>query len=474
MEDCEWKERSADAHREINSPCRFIGTVKGANVYKCHLLRGMIGVALFLGATPQVDARSLSHQLDSLFGERGITLDVDAKKPGGISHRAHFSSSTLATFGLLVKQLAPNAADFPAISTVPGFTYRYNPDLLSFERSSKSLGPVFVERPQTLGQGKFDIGFSYLYVDFEELNGKDLDSLQFHLTHNDCCNDKEPPPSPGTPKFENDTAEVFFKKFSLRSQVVSFFATYGITERWDVNLLIPVVFTSLQLRARAVLNNESGEGEHFFDAPHEITEERRAQDAHKTGVGDLQVRTKYRLVSTDEFGLAAGLSLRVPTGSEDDFQGLGDPTLTPFLSAAFEHGRLNLHATSGIEYNFDDSDRSRIRYGAGVALQLIEQIAFLVDVIGSSNLLTDRTGVTVPQFVSLRGKVDQLPSEAGVNLPDFLRVNRKLSTDIIDLALGFKVSPFGTVVGFATVFVPLSDDGLRADAIPAVGLEMSF
>jgi hypothetical protein len=443
-------------------------------VYNRYFFHGVVGLVLLFGAVPGVDARSLSRQLDSLFGERGIVLDVDAKKPGGISHRAHFSSSTLATFGLLVKQLAPNAADFPAISTVPGFTYQYNPDLLSFERSSKSLGPVFVERPQTLGQGKFDIGFSYLYVDFEELNGKDLDSLQFHLTHNDCCNDKEPPPSPGTPKFENDTTDIFFKKFALRSQVASFFATYGITDRWDVNLLIPVVFTSLQLRARAVLNNESKEGEHFFDAAHEITEETRARDTHKTGVGDLQIRSKYRLVSTDEFGLSAGLSLRVPTGNEDDFQGLGDPTLTPFLAVAFERSRLNLHATGGIEYNFDDSDRSRVRYGAGVTLQLIEQIAFLVDVIGSSNLLTDRTGVTVPQFVSLRGKIDQRPSEAGVNLPDFLRVNRKLSTDIIDLALGFKVNPFTSVVGFATVFVPLSDDGLRADAIPAVGLEMSF
>jgi hypothetical protein len=421
-----------------------------------------------------VEARSLSHQLDSLFGERGIVLDVDAKKPGGISHRAHFSSSSLATFGLFVKQLAPNAADFPAISTVPGFTYRYNPDNLSFERSSNSLGPVFVERPQTLGQGKFDIGFSYLYVDFDELDGRDLDTLQFHLTHNDCCNDKTPPPSPGVPKFETDTADVSFKKFALRSQVVSFFATYGITDRWDVNLLLPVVFTSLQLRARAVLNNESGEGEHFFDAEHSITEETRSRDADKTGVGDLQIRTKYQIVITDEFSFSAGLSLRVPTGSEDDFQGLGDPTLTPFLSVAFERSRLNLHATGGIEYNFDDSDRSRIRYGAGVTLQLIEQIAFLVDVIGSSNLLTDRIGVTVPQFVSLRGKVDQLPSEAGVNLPDFLRVNRKISTDIVDLALGFKVNPFASVVGFATVFVPLSDDGLRADVIPAVGLETSF
>jgi hypothetical protein len=31
-----------------------------------------------------------------------------------------------------------------------------------------------------------------------------------------------------------------------------------------------------------------------------------------------------------------------------------------------------------------------------------------------------------------------------------------------------------SVVGFVNVFVPLSDDGLRADVIPTAGLEMSF
>lgn len=117
--------------------------------------------------------------------------------------------------------------------------------------------------------------------------------------------------------------------------------------------------------------------------------------------------------------------------------------------------------------------RKRLR-AAGVTLRIIEQVALLADVIGNPNLQTDRIGVTVPQFVSLKGKVDELPSQEGLNLSDFRRVSRKLRTDIIDLNVGFKTNPLSSVVGFATVFVPLTDDGLRADAILAVGLEMSF
>ena len=50
-----------------------------------------------------------------------------------------------------------------------------------------SFGSIFVERPETLGQGKFEFGLSYAYVNFKQLNGTDLDKLNFTLHHNDCC-----------------------------------------------------------------------------------------------------------------------------------------------------------------------------------------------------------------------------------------------------------------------------------------------
>jgi len=34
--------------------------------------------------------------------------------------------------------------------------------------------------------------------------------------------------------------------------------------------------------------------------------------------------------------------------------------------------------------------------------------------------------------------------------------------------------PEQSVVGFAAVFIPLNDDGLRSDAVPTAGLEVSF
>jgi len=428
-------------------------------------VKGLMLMTCVLGGSSLAEARNLSDRISLLFGDRGIEADVDRN---AIPHRAHFTSASLATLGLLVKQMAASAADFPAISTAPGFTYRYNTQLQVFERSSNLLGPVFVERPETLGRGKIDFGFSYLYINFDELDGKNLDHLSFRgLKHNDCCIN---PPSPNVPAFEQDTADMFFQKFTLQSHVFSVFATYGITERWDVNILLPFVFTHFKMRARAVLNDESGTQTHSFDRATGATTEVRSTSDDPVGIGDLLIRTKYHLIDNNGFDLAAGATLRLPTGDEADFQGFGDYTLTPFLVLSQEYWRFHFHASGGVEINWDDSDRSRARYAAGVAFSLIDQLALNVDVIGNSYLQRDRLSVRVPQFVNAPGTSEATPT----TLPAIRTFSTKTRPDIVDLAVGFKANVYGAIVGYANVFLPLNDDGMRADVIPSAGLEVSF
>lgn len=405
---------------------------------------------LACGTGPRVYAEGLAQQFNSLFGPRGIILETDE------FHLAHFTSDSLSTLGLLVQQLAPGAADFPAVSTVPGLTFRYNPELQAFERSSGSLGPVYVERPQTVGRGKLDVGFSYLFQDFDELDGASLDGLFFRLEHADCCGDLN---TPGDPDFERDTADLTFEEFDLESHVLSLYATYGITDRWDVNVLVPIMFTSLDVSARAVLSDTTGRRVHQFPGGTNVQTSTVDDDA--TGVGDLLLRTKYHFLSTNGFNLAGGLSLRLPTGDEDDFQGLDDVVLTPYLALSQEWGRFDFHFQGGFDINADDTERSRARYGIGLTTQLVERVAFLIDIIGSSSLAEQDLSVTVPVIVG--------SAEVGSET-----ITQGLRTDIVDLSIGFKAALAQSVVGFAAVFIPLNDDGLRSDAVPTAGLEVSF
>ncbi len=418
-----------------------------------------LACAALLAAVPRVGAESLSTTLDSLFGRSGITLDVQPINPQFPPHTAHFQSASLQALGLLTAQLSSQAADFPAISTVPGFTYQYDEKLQVFEPVPGSLGPVFVERPETLGRGRVAFGLSYAYVHFTELNGENLEGQRFVLGHNDCCGG---PNTPGSPGFEDDAIDVRFDKFELTSQAISLFATYGLTDSLDVNLLLPVVYTSLDLRARAHIDNTTAPPIHFFDNNARTTDIDRAADESKLGVGDLQLRAKLGLGDFSGVRLATGLSMRFPTGEQDDFQGFGDFTLTPFATAATDVSSLNFHASTGFEVDPEETSRSRVRYAGGVAWQVVERAALIVDVVGSSNLTDETIEIDVPQF-------NQSGQVSGTQ-----RARQSFRTDVVDLAPGFKVNIAGSAIGFFTVFVPMNKDGLRADFIPTGGVEVSF
>jgi hypothetical protein len=208
-----------------------------------------------------------------------------------------------------------------------------------------------------------------------------------------------------------------------------------------------------------VLNNTTGRPVHLF--PGGATVQTRSVDDDATGVGDLLLRTKYHFLSLNGFNLASGLSLRLPTGDEDDFQGLGDVVVTPYLTVSQEYGRFDFHLQVGVDINADDTERSRVRYGGGMAVQLIERVAFLLDIIGSSNITDQDISVTVPVIIGSQ--------EVGTQT-----ITQKLRTDIVDLSVGFKAALAQSAVGFAGVFIPLNDDGLRADVVPTAGLEVSF
>lgn len=154
-------------------------------------------------------------------------------------------------------------------------------------------------------------------------------------------------------------------------------------------------------------------------------------------------------------------------GEEDDFQGLGDTVVTPFVGASYEYENFHFHASGGIDLNADDLDRSRGRYGAGVSYHLIEELALIVDIIGSSQLATDKLSVEIPHHRNH-------PETGEIFELEPTRETAALRTDVVDLAVGFKASPFDSFTLFAQFLVPLNSDGLRTDFIPMGGLEFSF
>lgn len=450
----------------------------------------LVGVWIFmLSVVGPASATSLTGQLDNLafnlsqqvllVGTGPLVLGNPQAPP--YAHSGFFFQNALPgnQLALSLKAAAFQAADFPVTSTAPGFSYLYNPELNTFERRKGSLGPVFAERAETTGKGRFDVGFFYLREKFREFDNEDLEGFSEPSGHGDHnvvvggvnVND-----------VSGEKMTISYDKFNLASDVFSFFGTYGITDRWDVNLLVPVLRTSLSVRQTAritgkdtTLSNEQDPVKHQFllqgSEQNGIRVSKRSATGSVSdtavGVGDIFLRTKYRLTDGEVANVAGAFTLRLPTGNQDNFQGGGDVTLWPAVIASRAIGPHEVHGNLGVEFDPETTDRSRLQYAVGGSIQLVEWLSGIIDMVGSSQFADQEVETTV-----------RVPVSNGPLLEPTTRQQQETvtvpRTDVVNLSLGLKAGVFGSGVVFATVVIPLVNTGLRPGVVPVVGFEYGF
>jgi len=419
---------------------------------------------LVLAAVPAADARSLADKLSAFLTSNTLGPFLE-------------NQPVVDPITPIIEREAIRGIDFPAPPSSPAFAYTYNPELQVFERSSGSLGPEFAERAQTAGVGRFTLGFSYLFADLRDVDGRNFGKRigSAYVCGSPTCTVV----NPGTGTEVNSIGKFLGRHFSLMTHVFSFSGTYGITDRWDVNLLVPLLYSELHLDGRgssALIDPASG----GIIAGSAVSTAARFND-NAFGVGDILVRTKYRFNDGPGPLFAGAFTVRTPSGNEDDFQGLGDVTLTPAIIGTKNWGPHELHGSLGVEVDAQDLDRSRARYGIGGVIQPIEKVGILLDVVGSSSFVDDEF------TVSAGGRIPQV-FESDFQNTDFIRdpnttraftptgnvVGFVPRSDIVDLNVGLKVNIFSTAIAYVGAIVPLTKDGLRADVIPAGAVEYTF
>jgi hypothetical protein len=356
--------------------------------------------------------------------------------------------------GAFIQREALESLQLPVPATSTSFTYAYNPTLGIFERSSGSLGPVFLDRAETVGAGHFDLIFSYQFANLDSLNNASFGKqLQFGFTSQ----------AGGIPA----GGAFIGRNASLKQNVFSFNGTYGITDRWDVNLLVPMVYTTFDLEGEA-----GG-----FAGSHIVTTPESFHDS-AFGIGDILLRSKYRFFDDPDLVLLAGaMTLRMPSGNPDNFQGLGDFTITPELIISRPIGRNDIHANLAMEFNTQNANGSRARYGIGATIQPLDNLAFVLDILGSSGLDKDTFTIPSGNVTPLCGHVGQGQSINCVNysVSKGGQVNGVVPrSDIVDLSTGIKFNPFENANIYLVAIIPLTQQGLRAAVVPTGGFEWFF
>ncbi len=312
---------------------------------------------------------------------------------------------------------AVRTADFVATATAPGFAYTWDVESGTPQRTETSPGSIFIEPADTVDRGRLYVSFAYLYSEFTDLDGTSLDDSLNALAD--------------IRGSAGDRIDVDTRTFDFRSHVFTVSATYGLSPRWDVKVLTPLSLTQLKLNAPAPLPIPGADR-----IPNEFS-----ADRSKLGIGDILLRTKYQLHDLAGFQLATSVVLRVPSGNPDDFQGLGDVTLTPTLITQRAIGPHLFQANAGVEVNADNPAQSRARYAVGMTIQVMPKLDLLAHIIGNSGFVDDHF---------THGDVSgALPR-----------------TDIVDGVAGLEFAFTKNIVAQVGAIVPVTHDGLRAAVTP--------
>src|SRR5439155_2385375 len=156
--------------------------------------------------TGPLTAQSLREQIRTdlfTFGNCGEPLCLAGALPG---HGSHFIPATQSAAGdildLLGNSLAASVANTPVGATSSGVTYQFVGGMPV--KTATSGGPIFGERAQTLGKGRFFMGANFSTMHFERLRGVRMDDIIFNFTHEDVA----PLDTLGNPGYENDEMRV--------------------------------------------------------------------------------------------------------------------------------------------------------------------------------------------------------------------------------------------------------------------------
>src|SRR5690348_6577691 len=241
----------------------------------------LVGSVLFLGprtARGQTEG-TLQNLISQLFifgsGDEPLILggSTDPSNPANIqAHGLHFIPSAVAENGSLIgfisSAISTSIGNVPIATTSGGVTFQFEGGIPV--KSSLSSGPIFAEQAQTLGRGRAAVGINRTAFRFSSLRGVPMDNISLIFTHQNVnfpgCSEANGGDCAkmGIPNLENDIMP-FRLNLALDVAVTTLYATFGVFDRVDVGVVIPLVNTNLHGESNAQIIPFGGPtAVHFF------------------------------------------------------------------------------------------------------------------------------------------------------------------------------------------------------------------
>jgi len=256
----------------------------------------------------------------------------------------------------------------------------------------------------------------------------------------------------------------------LTSDTAVFLVNYGVTDRLDIGVGIPIVHVAMDLTYHATILDFATRI--VSPTTHLFANGGKTQDftasGSASGLGDVLVRGKFNLVGTPNAGAGIGADLRVPSGDEKNMLGTGATQLRIFFIGSGGTGKATGHVNAGFTAS-DKSASNQVNFVGGVEYAATPTVTVVADLLGRTLVDAGRViDVTSPhpfqQGPTAPVETTQLESVAIASG----NVTAALAT------AGVKFNPGGNLLISAHVLFPLHSAGLKSGVTPVVGFEYSF
>lgn len=426
-------------------------------------MRRCLPVILLLFAAPLgLAAQTLREQIRTdlfTFGNCGAPLCLAGALPG---HGNHFIPATQTAAGdileLFTNALAASVSNTPVSATSSGVTYQFVGGLPV--KTATSGGPIFGERAQTLGKGRFFVGANVSAMHFERLRGVRMDDIEFNFTHEDT----PPLDTLGSPFFENDVIGVRVA-MNVNLIVTTLVASWGVVDGVDLSVAVPVVHTAVQGTSVATISPAGFPSPHRFggsdSAP--VMTAVAGMDGSATGIGDVAARLKVNIAQGRGLGAAILLDGRFGTGDEENLLGSGGFSGRGLGIISAKLGTLAPHLNIGYVFRDAKQATNSIVATAGFDNAVASWATLAFDLLSEWQLGDSKL---------------QIPGPVNYDVP-FPRTVRPTNIpaqrdDFLSASVGFKFqTPRGILLTTNTLF-PLRNSGMQPSVVWTGGLEYNF
>jgi hypothetical protein len=422
----------------------------------------LISLALFLlFARPVLgqDLRTrISRQLFT-FGSCGQPLCLVALS---YIHGLHFipadTASGASILSFMANSIGASVANTPVTSASSGVTFQFVGGLPV--KTSTSAGPIFGERAQTLGRGRFYVGANVSQMHFERLRGIRVDDLRFNFTHQDIG-----VPGLGNEIFENDVVQVNVS-LNVNLLITSLVMSYGIVDGVDVSVDVPLVRTSVEGHSVANILPLGGfPTPHFFagDATNPVLTAYAATSGAATGLGDVAARVKVNIAQTKQVGVALLVDARFATGDETNLLGSGAFAGRGLGVVSATWGNTTPHFNLGYVFRDGTLQNNSVVATLGFDQLLAPFATMAFDVLSDWQIGDSKLVVPGPVQYIAPYPHQVIPT----NIPG-------QGDDLMAASLGFKFATQRGILLVTNALIPLRNSGLQPNVVWTGGIEYNF